>query len=203
MKYKIYTRTGDEGKTRLGGGQAVSKNAKRVEAYGEIDDLNSWFGLVQSKVDIGEDIKADIALIQQLLFDCSTDLSIPKGHREYKMTKEHIVWLESRIDNYSDEPEETQYFIIPGGTELAGWFHILRTTTRNAERRIVDFLEEEPEEVNPFVLQFINRLSDYLFILARVANARKGVPDVPYERSEKVFRVANPEPRERKGSNDK
>jgi len=187
MKPTIYTRTGDKGKTRIGGGKALSKNAKRVEAYGEIDDLNSWFGLVQTKIDIGEDVKTDVALIQQLLFDCSTDLSIPKGYRDYKMTKEHIVWLENRIDSYSEEPEETQYFIIPGGTELAGWFHILRTTTRNAERRIVDFLEEEPEEVNPFVLQFINRLSDYLFILARVANVRKGVQDIPYERSEKVF----------------
>ena len=174
-----------------------------MEAYGEIDDLNSAFGLVQSKVDIGDDIKADIALIQQLLFDCSTDLSVPKGHREYKMTKEPVVWAgEPNLTTTATNRKKTQYFIIPGGTELAGWFHILRTTTRNAERRIVDFLEEEPEEVNPFVLQFINRLSDYLFILARVANARKGVPDVPYERSEKVFRVANPEPRGRKGNDE-
>ena len=131
-----------------------------------------------------------MALIQQFLFDCSSDLSIPKGHREYKIAQDHIDWLEKKIDGYSEEPEETQYFIIPGGTELASWFHILRTTTRDAERRIVTFMEQEPEEVNPFVLKFINRLSDYLFVVARVANARKGVPDVPYERSEKVFRIS-------------
>lgn len=190
MKYSIYTRTGDKGNTRIGGGKALPKNAERIEAFGALDGLNSWFGLVGTKNDCGEDIQEDMALIQQFLFDCSSDLSIPKGHREYKIAQDHIDWLEKKIDGYSEEPEETQYFIIPGGTELASWFHILRTTTRDAERRIVTFMEQEPEEVNPFVLKFINRLSDYLFVVARVANARKGVPDVPYERSEKVFRIS-------------
>ncbi|MFZ2786194.1 MAG: cob(I)yrinic acid a,c-diamide adenosyltransferase, partial [Trichococcus flocculiformis] len=161
MKYSIYTRTGDKGNTSIGGGKALPKNAERIEAFGALDGLNSWFGLVRTKNDCGEDIQEDMALIQQFLFDCSSDLSIPKGHREYKIAQDHIDWLEKKIDGYSEEPEETQYFIIPGGTELASWFHILRTTTRDAERRIVTFMEQEPEEVNPFVLKFINRLSDY------------------------------------------
>ncbi|MGP6139064.1 MULTISPECIES: cob(I)yrinic acid a,c-diamide adenosyltransferase [unclassified Jeotgalibaca] len=193
MKPSIYTRTGDKGKTRIGGGKAVDKNDARVDAFGEVDHINSWCGLVEAtlaKENHAEDVQQDLRIIQQFLFDCTSDLSIPKGHREYKITTEHIEWLEGRIDAYDAIPPEILYFIIPGGTVAASWLHVLRTETRNAERTIVSFMQADPEEVNPFVLKFVNRLSDYFFVVARVMNVRNDVVDVPYERSEKVFHVS-------------
>lgn len=193
MKPSIYTRTGDKGKTRIGGGMAVDKNAARVDAFGEVDHLNSWCGLVEATLAADEkadDIRQDLRTIQQFLFDCTSDLSIPKGHREYKISADHVTWLEGRIDTYDAEVSEILYFIIPGGTVAASYLHVLRTETRNAERTVVRFMQEEPEEVNPFVLKFINRLSDYFFVIARVMNARHDVADVPYKRSEKVFHVS-------------
>ncbi|AZP03957.1 cob(I)yrinic acid a,c-diamide adenosyltransferase [Jeotgalibaca ciconiae] len=193
MKPSIYTRTGDKGKTRIGGGKAVEKNDARINAFGEVDHINSWCGLVEAslaKNPYAGDIREDIRTIQQFLFDCTSDLSVPQGYRDYKITGEHIEWLEGLVDRYSEEPPETFYFIIPGGTEAASWMHVLRTTTRNAERSLVTFIQEEPEEVNPHVLKFVNRLSDYFFIVARVLNVRNEVADVPYDRSEKVFHVS-------------
>lgn len=193
MKPSIYTRTGDKGRTRLGGGKAVYKNDLQVDAFGDIDHLNSLCGLARTYVQKDEhaiDIQEDLLTIQQFLFDCSSDLSIPKGHREYKITQQHIDWLEEKINVYDEEPPEILYFIIPGGTEAASWLHVLRTTTRNTERKIVSFMQAEPEEGNPFVLTFINRLSDYFFVIARVLNVRNNTEDVPYERSEKVFHVS-------------
>lgn len=193
MKPSIYTRTGDKGRTRIGGGTAVNKNDARVDAFGEVDHINSWCGLVEATLAVDEkasDIRADLRVIQQFLFDCTSDLSIPKGHRDYKIMAEHITWLEGRIDALDSIAPEIQYFIIPGGTVAASYLHVLRTETRNAERTIVRFIQEEPEEVNPFVLKFVNRLSDYFFVVARVMNVRHEIEDVQYERSEKVFHVS-------------
>lgn len=190
-KPSIYTRTGDKGRTRLGGGKAVYKNDLQVDAFGEIDHINSLSGLAVSvleKTEIATDIRQDLQTIQQFLFDCTSDLSIEKGHRDYKITADHVEWLEEIITKHSEEPPETMYFIIPGGTEAASWMHVLRTTTRNAERKVVSYFQEE--ESNPFVLKFINRLSDYFFVIARVLNVRQDVADVRYERSEKVFHVS-------------
>lgn len=194
MKPSIYTRTGDKGRTRIGGGQAVEKNDARIDAFGEVDHINSWCGLVEAsliKDGHSEDIRKDLHTIQQFLFDCTSDLSIPNGHRDYKITGEHVTWLEERIDHYDPELPEIMYFIIPGGSESASWLHILRTETRNVERKIVTFMQAEPEQVNPFVLKFINRLSDYFFVVARLMNTRQGIEDVPYERSERVFHISN------------
>lgn len=193
MKPSIYTRTGDKGRTRIGGGTAVNKNDARVDAFGEVDHINSWCGLVEATLAVDEkasDIREDLRVIQQFLFDCTSDLSIPKGHRDYKIMAEHITWLEGRIDALDSIAPEIQYFIIPGGTVAASYLHVLRTETRNAERTIVRFIQEEPEEVNPFVLKFVNRLSDYFFVVARVMNVRHEIEDVQYERSEKVFHVS-------------
>ncbi|UJF16120.1 cob(I)yrinic acid a,c-diamide adenosyltransferase [Jeotgalibaca sp. MA1X17-3] len=200
MKPPIYTRTGDKGKTRIGGGTAVGKSDHRVEAFGELDHVNSWCGLVEAtlaKDAYAEDIRKDLRITQQFLFDCTSDLSVPHGYREYKITADHLTWLEEKIDTYSKETSEIQFFIIPGGTESSSWLHVLRTTTRNAERKVVAFMQAEPEEVNPFVLKFVNRLSDYFFEVARVINQRNQVEDVAYERSEKVFHLSKEE-REKK-----
>jgi len=193
MKPAIYTRTGDKGRTRIGGGMAVDKNDARVDAFGEVDHINSWCGLVEATLVTDEkasDIREDLRVIQQFLFDCTSDLSVPKGHREYKITAEHLTWLEGRIDALDAIAPEIQYFIIPGGMVAASYLHVLRTETRNAERTLVRFMQVEPEEVNPFVMKFVNRLSDYFFVVARVMNVRHEVADVPYERSEKVFHVS-------------
>lgn len=200
-KPPIYTRTGDKGKTRIGGGKAVGKSEERVEAFGEVDHINSWCGLAEAtlaKDERAEDIRKDLRIIQQFLFDCTSDLSVPHGYRDYKITGQQIEWLEEKIDHYSEEPPEILYFIIPGGTEASSWLHVLRTTTRNAERKIVAFMQSEPEEVNPFVLKFVNRLSDFFFVTARVLNTRNGVEDVKYERSERVFHVSREKREEQK-----
>ena len=126
-------------------------------------------------------------LIQQYLFDCGNDLATPEKHEKYpyRTNADLVTWLESRIDEYAPIPPTVESFILPGGTQLAAQLHFARTVTRRAERRIVSLQQEQT--INQHVLKFINRLSDYFFALARVANTQAGVEDVLYERSGRVF----------------
>ena len=184
---KIYTKTGDKGMTRLIGGAHVSKDSNRVAAYGTLDELNSLIGYIVSQmgeVD-NQDIKADLLEIQQYLFDCGTDLATPDGIRDYRLTKEPTKWLEDRIDIYTEIPPKIEEFILPGGTPIASQSHMARTVTRRGERSIVSV--SWTAEINQHVLKFTNRLSDYFFAAARVANFRSGCKDVSYIRSGKVF----------------
>ena len=184
---KIYTKTGDKGMTRLVGGAQVSKDSARVTAYGTLDELNSLLGYIVSQMNDSEnpDIKAELAEIQQYLFDCGTDLATPEGIRDYRMTKEPTKWLESRIDFYTELPPQIEEFIIPGGTPVASQLHMARTVARRGERHIVSVAWTA--EINSHVLKFTNRLSDYFFAVARVVNFRDNCSDVSYKRSGKVF----------------
>ncbi|PLT35937.1 cob(I)yrinic acid a,c-diamide adenosyltransferase [Bacillus sp. V5-8f] len=185
---RIYTRTGDKGKTSIIGGR-VDKDDVRVEAYGTVDEINCFVGQAMLELDplLFKDILEDLERIQHELFDCGGDLASVSAKRPVKLTEEAVSHLESRIDSFIEEAPELERFILPGGTKPAASIHIARTVTRRAERLTVSLMKED-ESVSPVALQFLNRLSDYFFALARVVNFRLGVKDVEYVRSAKVFR---------------
>ncbi|ARK30256.1 cob(I)yrinic acid a,c-diamide adenosyltransferase [Halalkalibacter krulwichiae] len=187
---RLYTRTGDEGKTSVIGGR-LEKDDIRVVAYGTTDELNSFIGQVITQLDenIFPDIKQELIKIQHELFDCGGDLAMVKvsEDRPYKAKQEIIDYLEGRIDEYIKEAPELERFILPGGAVPAATLHVCRTVTRRAERS-VSTLYRESNVCNPIVLKYLNRLSDYFFAIARVVNHRLNVKDVEYERSAIVFR---------------
>ncbi|MBU8689101.1 cob(I)yrinic acid a,c-diamide adenosyltransferase [Priestia megaterium] len=183
----IYTKTGDKGQTSLIGGR-VNKDDIRVEAYGTIDELNGFVGQAIYQLDetILKDVKDELVTIQHELFDCGSDLAFAKDDHPYKVTNDMISVLEKRIDVYMSEAPPIERFILPGGTPTATTLHICRTITRRAERLVVGVQREH--KINVAVLQYLNRLSDYFFAAARIANARENVQDVEYIRSAKVFK---------------
>ncbi|OIK14158.1 ATP:cob(I)alamin adenosyltransferase [Bacillus sp. MUM 116] len=185
---RIYTRTGDKGKTSIIGGR-VDKDDTRVEAYGTVDEVNCFVGqaIQELNPEIFADVLEDLETIQHELFDCGGDLANVSEKREMKLQKESIDYLEKKIDEYIEEAPELERFILPGGTKPAASIHIARTVTRRAERLVVKLVKAD-EKAPELALQYLNRLSDYFFALARVINYRLNVRDVEYERSAKVFR---------------
>ncbi|PIC71083.1 ATP:cob(I)alamin adenosyltransferase [Sporosarcina sp. P2] len=186
---KIYTKTGDKGTTSLIGGR-VAKDDLRVEAYGTIDELNSFIGKAMTELDGGTfaDILTDLETIQNELFDGGGDLANVMKERHYKLDDEPITVLENRIDKLMEEAPELERFILPGGSPAAATLHIARTVTRRAERVTVTLMNAA-DDVSPVVGRYLNRLSDYLFVAARIVNARLGISDNEYVRSAKVFRT--------------
>jgi cob(I)alamin adenosyltransferase len=185
---KIYTRTGDKGQTSVIGGR-LDKDDIRVESYGTVDEVNSYIGLAVTELDpaIFKDILADLEKIQHELFDCGGDLATVSDKAPQKLTDETITYLEERIDAFILEAPELEKFILPGGSKAAATIHIARTVTRRAERLVVSLIKSGAA-VSPLSLQYLNRLSDYFFAVARVINFRLGVKDVEYIRSANVFR---------------
>ena len=184
---KIYTKTGDNGMTKLVGSSTVAKDSDRVESYGTIDELNSWVGYIISQLpQENQEIKEELEALQHLLFAAGTDLSTPiEAQRPFKLQKESVHWLEQRIDFYTAQSPDIDRFILPGGTPAASMVHVARTIARRAERIIVRL--NWTAKINEEVLIFTNRLSDYFYALARYLNVQAQRPDVFYERSEKVF----------------
>ncbi|WP_102272723.1 cob(I)yrinic acid a,c-diamide adenosyltransferase [Cytobacillus massiliigabonensis] len=185
---KIYTRTGDKGKTSIIGGR-VDKDDIRVEAYGTVDEANCFVGQAMTQLDpaVFQDVLEDLEKIQHELFDCGGDLANVTKKRELKLTMEAVEHLEKRIDAFTEEAPKIERFILPGGTPASASIHIARTVTRRAERLVVSLMKADPE-VSEVSLKYINRLSDYFFALARVINFRLNTKDVEYIRSAKVFR---------------
>ena len=186
---RLYTRTGDEGQTSVKGGR-VRKDDIRVEAYGTIDELNSFVGQTAAAAAAAgglDEMTAELLEIQQELFDCGSDLAFadPDGKR-YKMTAEPAVRLEAWIDAHVASAPEVTRFILPGGSGVSALLHVCRTVCRRAERRVVTLSGELA--INMDALKYLNRLSDYFFAAARSANAKLGVADVEYVRSAEVFR---------------
>jgi cob(I)alamin adenosyltransferase len=185
---KIYTRTGDKGTTGVIGGR-VRKDDLQVEAYGTVDELNSFLGVAMAGMDRAKfaDLLEDLLNIQHELFDCGHDLAIlNKEKREYKVTPDMAEKLEALIDKYDAETPDITRFILPGGTASSAALHVCRTVCRRAERRVVTLAERQ--EINEHVRTYLNRLSDLFFTIARTANHREGETDVEYERSAEVFR---------------
>lgn len=187
---RIYTKYGDEGMTRLYGGDRVWKTHERVEAYGTMDELSSLLGYIIAELEPIQSlqtIRKECQDIQQHLFDCGSDLATPRQLRPYKQTDDLVTWLENKLDNYMDIPPKLEKFIIPGGHRLAALFHMARTLTRRLERRIVKLVQME-EDINVVGLRYVNRLSDYFFVVARLVNHQLAVDDTVYLRSAKIFR---------------
>jgi cob(I)alamin adenosyltransferase len=163
---KIYTRLGDSGETHLGDMSRVPKTHPRIEAYGDIDELNSTIGVALNAADLPEAYAGWLGRIQNDLFDLGADLSVPSGEDRLRVAPEQVEWLEGRCDEVNAELEPLRSFLLPGGTEAAARLHVCRTVCRRAERRALLV-----EGANPEVVRYLNRLSDLLFILARGANA--------------------------------
>ncbi|AMV29263.1 Cob(I)yrinic acid a,c-diamide adenosyltransferase [Gemmata sp. SH-PL17] len=169
---RIYTKSGDTGETGLGDGSRVPKDAVRVEAYGEVDELNAVLGLVTANCPDGPESKL-LRVIQNDLFDVGADLCVPLTDHEdpgksLRVVPAQYERLEWAIDRLNEDLQPLRSFILPGGTQAAAWLHLARTVCRRAERTVVTLQRTEP--VNPHALIYLNRLSDFLFVLARVAN---------------------------------
>jgi cob(I)alamin adenosyltransferase len=179
---KIYTRRGDRGETDLFGGGRVAKDHLRVAAYGEVDELNSCVGIAAAATR-QDDLRALLQRIQNTLFDLGAHLATPDAARREKAdipgaSVEDIEELEGKIDQLEGELAPLKNFILPGGTEVAAALHLARTVCRRVERSAVALDRDEP--LDERVLRYINRLSDLLFVLARVENVRAGVSDVEW-----------------------
>jgi cob(I)alamin adenosyltransferase len=168
----IATRTGDDGTTGLGDGSRCPKDAPRVAALGDVDELNSAIGLLLTET-LPEDVAADLLAIQHDLFDMGAELCIP-GHAV--ITQAQILRLDARLTHYNMQLSPLREFILPGGSRASAQAHVARTVCRRAERAVVTLAREEA--VHPPVRQYLNRLSDLLFVLARYFNRTQGQPDV-------------------------
>ncbi|MFG0257565.1 MAG: cob(I)yrinic acid a,c-diamide adenosyltransferase [Phycisphaerales bacterium JB043] len=171
---KIYTRTGDDATTGLVGGSRVRKHDPRVAAYGDVDEANACVGLAIASCDDAA-MREMLRSIQQDLFDLGADLATPLKDQEsstsvLRITPEQTRRLESMIDAHNDRLPSLESFVLPGGTELAARLHLARTVVRRAERSISSLIESRSDTVAHEPLVYMNRLSDLLFVLARVAN---------------------------------
>jgi cob(I)alamin adenosyltransferase len=160
---KIYTRTGDDGTTGLGDGSRVPKDSLRVEAFGTVDELNSAIGVLLATPDMPPGVSASLTEAQHELFDLGGELCIP-GH--HLITAEHVARLEKSLDEFNDTLPPLKEFILPGGGPAAAACHLARAVARRAERRV--WTLSRAESVNPELPKYLNRLSDLLFVLARV-----------------------------------
>ncbi len=169
---KIYTRTGDDGTTGLGDGSRINKDSLRVEAMGDVDELNSVIGIMMTE-NVPDILVATLTQIQHDLFNVGGEICIP-GYVILQKTR--IVDLEAAIDTLNDNLAPLKEFILPGGTKAAAYCHLARTVCRRAERKLVKL--HRNEKVTDISLQYLNRLSDLLFVMCRTINNEAGVSDV-------------------------
>lgn len=196
---KIYTRTGDDGTTGLATGARVAKHHLRIKAYGTVDETNAALGLVavalqglagqsprtnENPAEPGLDLKAMVMRIQNDLFDLGADLSTPETpgtpvpeHPPLRITGEQVARLEREIDEMNQELQPLTSFVLPGGNQTAAYLHLARTISRRAERCMFELREIQGELVSDEALEYINRLSDHLFVMSRYVND-KGLSDV-------------------------
>lgn len=178
---KIYTKTGDKGMTSLVGGKRVPKNSARLESYGTIDELNSYLGMIRS-FPIDPVITGELVEIQSRLFDVggnlATDSEDPNVKIRLGVKEQDIELLEKAIDRMDAEVPPMKFFVLPGGDQVVSFCHIARTVCRRAERRILDLSTEA--EVDELVLKYVNRLSDYLFILSRKLTNDLGMEEMKW-----------------------
>lgn len=176
---KIYTKTGDKGKTSLLSGTRVPKSHPRLHAYGTIDELNSWVGILREYA--GEALKAELITIQETLFSIGSHLAAEPGEQKFplpKLDEEHIAALESSIDKMNETLPELRNFILPGGHISVSHCHITRTVCRRAERMVTE--TGEIDQIPDFIVVYLNRLSDWLFVLARKFGADFGAEEIAW-----------------------
>ncbi len=191
MTFKIYTKTGDKGETSLYGGTRVSKAAARVESYGTLDELNAFIGLAKAEIS-DEKVLNQLQKIQFDLFTVGSEAATPtdkmllangKNRLDIMISEKEITELELWMDDFDAELEPLRFFILPSGGKAAATLHVCRTVCRRAERAMV-FLNET-EEVRPELIKYLNRLSDYLFILARYISKISGEKEDYWNPSER------------------
>lgn len=171
---KVYTKTGDAGETSLVGGARVSKASLRVTAFGDVDEVNSLLGVARTFL-ADQEMTAELGKIQNELFILGADLASPMDVPLRRVDETLIHELEQLIDRLLEELEPLQEFILPGGSQAGALLHLARTVARRAERSVVLLAEQEP--INSQALIYLNRLSDFLFVAARVVNRRAGVTE--------------------------
>ena len=185
MTTRIYTRTGDRGDTGLFGGQRVRKDHVRVEAYGTVDEFNAHLGMARALLTPPDaDLDAVLQTLQNLAFDVGAELATPptRAKRPTGLNEGAVTALEGHIDRYESELAPLKNFILPGGSPGSAALHVARSVCRRAERATVTLLQAEPETAE-LPVRLLNRISDLLFVMARVANARQSVPDVAWSQS--------------------
>lgn len=182
MKSNLYTRTGDKGTTSLVDGSRASKDSTRIDAYGEIDELSSALGLVSSGMKCPEEIRDELRHVQHIMFEIGGYLATPVAEGstpQIDYLPEEISKLEGWIDSLDERVPRLKSFILPGGCDESSRCHLARTVCRRAERRIITLSGES--YVDPNVISYINRLSDYLFIAARYLNFITGIEDIAWQ----------------------
>lgn len=178
---KIYTRKGDEGSTGLIGGTRVPKSHIRIEAYGTIDELNSFIGLVRD-YDVPSTVRAQLIQVQEELFTIGSHLANDEGKSKMKLPEVHegqVERLENAMDTMNEELPDMRFFVLPGGHQAISTCHIARCVCRRAERLCVAM--NESVSVNPIILKYLNRLSDYLFVLSRYLTKHYNAEEVPWK----------------------
>lgn len=179
---RIYTRTGDDGDTGLFSGARVSKDAARVEAYGCVDETNGFIGLLRAEP-LDDDIDAVLKQVQEDLFALGADLATPPEGRRAdtvpRIEARHVTALEEAIDKFDGELPRLRSFILPAGPRAVALAHVARGVARRAERRTVTLAREE--SISPETIRYLNRLSDLLFVVARLIAHRAGVADEPWQ----------------------
>lgn len=181
MSAKLYTKTGDKGTTSLLGGKKVSKSDLRIESYGNVDELNSFLGYLKDHPEVQNRLKQQIYWIQEHLFTIGSILATEPGFSGFelpKITETEVNQLEVWIDKYDEEVPPLKNFILPGGHQAVSLSHVCRSVCRRTERSVIAL--SKVEEVDDVVLRFLNRLSDYLFIFARVLSHRLEVTEIPW-----------------------
>ena len=192
---KIYTKTGDKGETGLFGGERISKSSPRIEAYGTVDELNSFIGLAITAVQ-DNSVKSLLSKIQNQLFIVGSDLATPDSAEDIKknitrIPKEFYEEIEKSIDFFEENLEGLKNFIIPGGAKSASLLHVCRTIARRAERRVIAL--NSLEQINGNIVIFLNRLSDLLFVLSRYENKVSNHPDIIWESQRSQPKADRPE----------
>lgn len=171
---KIYTRTGDKGQTSLGDGQRICKSDSLIQAIGDVDEANSLIGL--ASVYVRKCVKPDLRRIQNDLFDLGADLCLPASDRKTIVIQEkQVLWLEKKIDELNESLGALESFVLPGGSKASSHLHVARSVVRRAERSTI--FASKTISVNAFVISYLNRLSDYLFVCARFEN-KQGAEDI-------------------------
>ena len=178
---KIYTKTGDQGTTALFGGKRVSKADLRIETYGTVDELNSWIGVLRDQ-EVNQKRKGLLVEIQDRLFTIGSILATEPGNTKVRipsLQEDDVALLEKEMDEMDAQLQPMRFFVLPGGHPAISFGHVARTVCRRAERLVITLHEQEP--VDPMVIKYVNRLSDYLFVLCRKVTAELNAEETPWK----------------------
>lgn len=178
---KIYTKTGDLGTTALFGGKRVLKSDLRIDTYGTVDELNSWIGVLRDQ-EINRSRHEELIEIQDRLFTLGSILAVEPGNTKVKvpaLSPQDITFLENKIDGMETKLEPMKVFVLPGGHTSVSFGHVTRTVCRRAERLVIAL--NESEKIEPLIIQYLNRLSDYIFVLCRAMSAELKAQETPWK----------------------